>query len=556
MICDMKREIEHVVTSICNDLYGVDVSVTLDRPPNQFGDFSTNIALRLAKQLGRNPRQVAEEIVAKIRSNEFIESAKVEGPGFINIWLTDHALLELVEINPEQSYQDQTVVAEYSDPNTFKELHAGHLYTSIAGYSISLLLEMAGAKVHRVNFGADVGLPIAKSMWGILKYLEGENPAKLENVSKDDFANWVSSRYVDGNTAYETDETARIEITDINQRIHKLHEVGDKESDFAKIYWQCRQSSYDYFNEFYKFIGTPFEKYYPESQTAPIGVNVVKKQLVQGVFEKSDGAIVFKGEQFGLHTRVFINSKGLPTYETKDIGVLFAKWDDYKFDQSIVITGNDITEYMKVVLKAVEQFKPDLVQKTLHITHGQVKLTGGIKMSSRKGNVIKAMDVISATSQAIQGGDNNEQTALGAVRYAFLKQRIGSDILYDPAESVATEGNSGPYLQYAHARAKSILGKSAKEPTEFKHGLQSDERLFARKLGEYNETLNEAVENLSVHLICTYLYELAQVFNRFYEHNRVLDDARESERLWLVSKYVATIKHGLGILNIVAPDHM
>src|SRR6218665_1590156 len=191
------------------------------------------------------------------------------------------------------------------------------------------------------------------------------------------------------------------------------------------MWWRCREWSYDYFDAFYDRIGTHFEKYYPESQTAPIGLETVQRELRKGVFNESDGAVVFDGDKFGLHTRVFINSHGLPTYETKDVGLSVLKWQDYHPKLSVIITGNDIVEYMKVVLKAIEQFEPDLAHVTRHMTHGNVKLAGGVKMSSRKGNFLRAVDVLDMVAEASKGVSEveNQATVLGAIKYAFLKQR-------------------------------------------------------------------------------------------------------------------------------------
>jgi arginyl-tRNA synthetase len=188
-----------------------------------------------------------------------------------------------------------------------------------------------------------------------------------------------------------------------------------------------------------------------------------------------------------------------------------------------------------------------------------VKLQGGVKMSSRKGNILRATDVLAAAYDANKAvtGQDSEETALAAVKYAFLKSRMGGDIIYDPKESVALEGNSGPYLQYAHARARSILQKSSIEHQAASvESLEADERSLVRKIGEYTEVVDKAVVELMPHHVCTYLYELAQVFNRFYEHNRVIDDPRQAIRLLLVQKYADTLKNGLNLLNISAPDKM
>jgi arginyl-tRNA synthetase len=565
----MKADLEAAIQTAVHDLFGVDVTVELTRPEEQFGDYATNVALQLAKPVGKNPREIGEQLAATLRDESFtqIKDVSIAGPGFINITLTDDALLEASKTQPAKQLEGQVVVTEYSDPNPFKVLHAGHLYTSVVGDAISNLFEQAGAEVHRVNFGGDVGLHVGKTMWAILRRLGGENPEKLAEIPAGEHAEWMAAAYVEGTNAYEDDETAKAEIIALNKRVYQLHNDQDHDSPFAQIYWACREWSYEYFDAFYARIGTKFEKYYPESQTAPTGLETVKSHIGD-VYEESNGAIIFDGEKHGLHTRVFINSEGLPTYEAKDVGLIMKKWQDYHFDLSVVITGNDIVEYMKVVLKSIEQFQPELTVRSRHLTHGQVKLQGGVKMSSRKGNFLRAVDVLDAAAEANQKltGQANEDTVLGAVKYAFLKNRTGGDIIYDPEESVSLEGNSGPYLQYAHARARSILRKadeagnagrvSLQEAVEGGTELQPDERSLVRKLSEASEVIDKAVNEIMPHHICTYLYELAQTFNRFYEKNRVIGDDRQALRLSLVDAYTARLKQGLTLLGIASPEKM
>lgn len=548
-------EINRALRNVCKELFNVEIEPVVTRPEEKFGDFATSMALQLAKQLGKNPREVAEAIVGRLTHDDITE-ATVAGPGFINIRLTEEALIKLAGQVPEKALKGQTVVAEYSDPNPFKVLHAGHLYTSIVGDAIANLLEQAGGEVHRVNYGGDVGLHVGKTLYVVLQRLGGEYPEKLNDVPEDQRSEWLASAYVEGTNLYEDNEQAKAEIIVLNKRVYQVHSQGDHDSPFAHIYWTCRQWSYDYFNEFYDRIGSHFEKYYPESETAELGLKTVKEQIGK-VFEESDGAIIFPGEKYGLHTRVFINSEGLPTYEAKDVGLIIKKKQDYDFDKSVVITGNEQEQYMTVVLKAIEQFAPPLAQATTHLTHGLVKLQGGVKMSSRKGNILRAVDVLDAANEANKAlnGKEEPQTALAAVKYAFLKQRVGGDIIYDPTESVAIEGNSGPYLQYAHARARSILAKAKVEDKPV-DGFQAAERSLLRKLGEYAETVEKATSELMPHHICNYLYELSQNFNRFYEKNRVIDDPRQVVRLQLVHAYADTLKNGLQLLNIPAPDRI
>lgn len=553
----MKQDLEQAVAAAVKELFDADVSVELTRPDEQFGDYATNVALQFAKQVGKNPREIAETLREKLATDSRLQAVEVAGPGFLNLKLSDEALVIALSTEADKTWQGKTLVTEYSDPNPFKVLHVGHLYTSITGDAISNLLERAGGTVHRVNFGGDVGLHVGKTMWAILQDLGGEFPDKLNDIPDTGRSEWMAQNYVKGTQSYEDDETAKQQIIELNKRVYQLHAENDHESSFAQIYWTCRQWSYDYFNAFYERIGSGFERYYPESETAPVGLATVKEQLAKGVFTESDGAVVFEGEQYGLHTRVFINSQGLPTYESKDIGLSMKKWADYHFDESVIITGNDIVEYMKVVLKAIEQFEPDLARKTVHLTHGNVKLAGGVKMSSRKGNFLRAVDVLDMVAEASKSMSDmeSEATVLGATKYALLKQRMGADIIFDPQESVAIEGNSGPYLQYAHARARSILAKAEQGNSELAN-LTADERSLLRKITEYQEVLAKATAELMPHHICTYLYELAQKFNQFYEHNRVIGDAREAVRLCLVEHYANTLKNGLTLLGITAPDRM
>jgi len=556
---------EEKISQTIKELFDVDVRVQLTRPEPEFGDYATNVALQLAGRLGKNPREIAEAIATQLRVSGEYSDVSVAGPGFINFRVSEVVLKAELEkmsdarYGKSHRYDNKVVITEYSDPNPFKVLHAGHFYTSVIGDAISNLIEQAGGNVHRVNFGGDVGLHVGKTMWAIIRKLGGEHPEKLQDIPADERSEWMAACYVEGTNAYEEDEQAKSDITALNKKVYQIHGDNDHESPLAQIYWVCREWSYDYFNAFYKRIGTSFEKYYPESQTAPTGLATVLEQKDKGVYEDSEGAIIFKGEPYGLHTRVFVNKEGLPTYEAKDVGLSIKKWQDYHFDQSVIITGNDITEYMKVVLKSIEQFLPELSSRTLHMTHGNVKLAGGVKMSSRKGNFLRAVDVLEIAAdenEKIQG-NRDDAPVLGAIKYAFLKNRIGPDVIFDPHESVGLQGNSGPYLQYAHARAVSILAKVSSDYAQAtRDSFDSGERSLLVKMTEYADVIDQATIHLSPHLVCTYLYELAQVFNRFYENSRIVEDEREAIRARLVAAYANILKSGLGLLGIQAPDRM
>jgi arginyl-tRNA synthetase len=261
-----------------------------------------------------------------------------------------------------------------------------------------------------------------------------------------------------------------------------------------------------------------------------------------------------------LHTRVFITSKGLPTYEAKDLGLVELKNKDYpNAARSIIITANEQTEYFKVMLAALKEFDEQLANKTKHIAHGFLSLSTG-KMSSRTGNVYGAQDLLDGVRAEVErkypDSGVKEIVYLAAVKYSMLKHRLGQDIVVDVKESVNLEGNSGPYLQYAHARAKNILAKAGEAKEVKSTDLDDNERSLVRKLSEYSEAVEKATKELMPHHVATYLYELSQVFNRFYEKSHVLGDEREAIRIKLVERYADVLKEGLGLLGIIAPDKM
>ena len=550
------------VSQVVKNLYDIDVDVALTRPEPQFGDYSTNVAMQLAGRLQRNPREVAEEVAGKLRDGGVFSEVTIAGPGFINLRLSDSILRDLADRTPKLVNQGVSYVIEYSCPNAFKELHTGHLYNTIFGDILARMIERSGATVNRTSFGGDVGLHVAKCLWGMVAELGGMDVSKLNTVEDSPFARatWISKCYVRGATAYEEAEETKQEIDQLNVTIYGFHATNDKESAIAKLYWETRQWSYDYFNAFYDLIKVDQMHYYPESETAPTGMSVVEEQLAKGNLKESDGAVVFEGDESKhLHTRVFVTSKGLPTYETKDIGVIWKEKSDYGFDKRILMTGNDQTEYMRVVFAAAETFRPELKGTMTHLTNGTVRFGDGSKMSSRLGNVASATGVVNIVrekvKELVKDESQVEAVTLGAIKYVFAKYRIGGDIAFDIEETVSLNGNSGPYLQYAHARAQSILRKASATAAD-DLPLDDSERSLLRKLGEYSEVVERSTIELTTHHICSYLYELAQVFNRFYEKSRIIGDEREAVRVPLVALYAQTLADGLNILGIEAPEQL
>ena len=598
------QEIREQLQNTIKALYGLD-SFDFDithSPDNIDADYSTNAPLKLAKVLHRSPMEIANEIdehltwagdgpgggpplseseVGEEKVRQDPPRASISAPGFLNFTLPNDYLVEQInklsadfsnEIASSE-FAGKTVICEFSDPNPFKVLHVGHLYTSIVGDSIGKLFEYAGANVIRANFGGDVGLHVAKTLY----VLKQKSPTELtiEDIAK---------CYVEGTALYDDDEKARAEITKLNQEIYRINAEGlahgrvtspegvphfgpvgeeatagpAQENALADLYWKGRELSYEYFEQFYDSIGVKFDKYYPESTVAGLGLAKVKEELKKGVYEISDGAVIFDGDKYGLHTRVFINKEGVPTYEAKDVGLIFTKWEDYHFDKSVVITGNEQKDYMAVVLKSIEQYAPELVERTVHLTHGLVKLPGNVKMSSRKGNFLKAVDVLNMVKSALQEEYNSDDAtvALSATKYAFLKYKMGGNIIFDPKESVKMTGNSGPYLLYSCVRAKKILSNSNNKNDVDNYVYNIYEKNLIKKILEYKDVLAEAVAEMAPHKITNYLYELAQSFSRFYENCPVIGATEEAERAKLVKVYLDTMTHGLNILGINIPEEM
>ena len=559
------QTLREAIALACKQLFGVDIEPELSRPDEQFGDYATNASLKLAKDLNKNPREIASALAELLRADnqEFLEDVSVAGPGFINFKLSDRALAqEALEINPYQHQANNQVLVEFGDMNPLKVFHLGHLYATIVGDTIARLFETAGAEVERLSYHGDVGMHVAKAIWAIGTHISWDvsRLTELESdqvVIDDQMLNLktvIGFLYAQGAAAYESDPSAAHEIREVNKSVY----MRDRQ-DINTIYEWGVKKSFAYFDMIFEELGVEYQKRYLESQSAPIGTELVRQNTGQ-VFEESNGAIIYRGEQDGLHTRVFINSEGLPTYDAKDLGLAMLKDKDYPdADKSIIITANEQTEYFKVMLAALTRIKPELAAKTEHIAHGFLSLTTG-KMSSRTGNVFGAQSLMDTTRAMVQksfpDSDVQDDVYLAALKYTFLKSRIGGDIVFDVQESVSLEGNSGPYIQYAYARAKSILRKSSMQPAEQLTGLEQGERSLVRKMGEYEAVLEKATLERMPHHVCTYLYELAQTFNSFYEHNRVIGEPREQQRLKIIEAYAAILKDGLKTLGIPAPEKM
>ena len=541
----MKGEIQKIIekaTGISN--------LIIEKPKDpSHGDYSTSVALVLAKKLGKNPIDIAQEIVGKIKNNLF-EKIEVAPPGFINFYLLkDYFIKNVKNINKDfgrnNNLKNKKVIVEFTDPNILKEFHIGHLMSNAIGESIARIFEFQNAKVKRTTWQSDVGLGIAKAVFGKIQQL---------NLS------WQEA-YVLGTKLYEEDQNAKAEIITLNK---KIFERSDREIN--ALYDEGKKWSLENFEAMYEKLGSDFDYLIFESQAVNLAKKIVKDGFKKGIFETgAKGAIVFKGEKFGLHTRVFINSEGLPTYEAKELALAQIKYKKYAYDKSVIITGNDINEYFKVLLTVMKQIFPKLQEKTTHIGHGNMRLPEG-KMSSRAGKVVTAEFLIEKVKEMVRQKANNktlddttiEVIAIGAIKYSILKQSIGSDIIYDFERSISFEGDSGPYLQYSYVRAISVLEKAKKEKVKPSFKNVPNITILEKLLCRFPEEIEKAGKMHEPHLIATYLTELAREFNNYYAKNKIVDkgDKFSPYKVAVTQAFSIIMKNGLWLLGISVPNKM
>lgn len=554
---------------------------TVEHPADEaMGDYASNIALVLSKELGRNPRELAVDLVGKLEGNKklmkVVEKLEVAGPGFINFWIKDSIFLdEMSEVLKKKEKYGQNdrflgekVIVEYTDPNPFKQFHIGHLMSNAIGESLSRLFEFFGADICRANYQGDIGLHVAKSIFGLLKLLKerGLDLSDMEKMSLDERVAVMGEAYVIGAKRYEEGENDKKEIEDLNEQIYKKDNLG-----IIEIYEMGRKWSLEYFEKIYLKLGSRFDEYFFESEVESVGVDMVNKGLEKGIFEKSQGAIVFKGEKSGLHTRVFVNKLGLPTYEAKDLALMGEKYRRFAYDKSVIVTANEINDYFRVILFVAGLINPELSEKTVHVGHGMLRLKNG-KMSSRTGEVITAESLMAEVSEEIRKKmketerdkeindvlDVVEKVAVGAVKYSMLKQALGKDIAFDFDTSLSFEGDSGPYLQYAYARAMSVLEKAGKKKIEVGENvrLENEEKNLLRWVYRFPEMVEVAGDNLSPNLICSYLIELSSRFNQFYAKCKIVGTDKESFRLSLTKAMAQILSNGLWLLGIETVEKM
>ncbi len=543
-----------------------------------FGDYATNIALQQSKQkpepnkqsnessdsMPGGPRALAEEIVERLGHPVYLERIDIAGPGFINFFLKDQSLLKLVyesndkkEKNPKNDNEilAKRYLIEYADPNTHKAFHIGHLRTLITGESISRMLEFTGNEVFRVNYGSDIGPTVAKCLWAIAHLKEEFEKIKATSVQEK--VEFLGRAYVYGNDHYEKDEEAKKQIDDLTKKLY------ERDSLIMEMWDLTKNWSLGYFETIYSKFGVEFDLRVNESEVDEIGKDIVLHHI-GSVFEESEGAIVFRGEKYGLHTRVFITSNGNPLYETKEVGLVVKYQEKFPFDQLLTLSDARQESFFEVANKAISLIDPHLEGKKHHFSYGTIDLTSG-KMSSRAGNVVTADELLELVKNEIiegYGTDNPqkiEKIALAAIKFYFLKYAISSNILIDLKQAVALHGDSGPYILYTYARINSILEKARNsKPSEKKStsSLEPEERDVLRQLEYFEAIAERSAKEFSPNDLANYLLNLAKAFNAFYEKYPVLSSEKEEFRLKLGTRTAETLKLGAYLLGFEVLDKM
>ncbi|OGI15225.1 MAG: arginine--tRNA ligase [Candidatus Moranbacteria bacterium RIFCSPHIGHO2_01_FULL_54_31] len=537
--------------------------IRVERPKDeQFGEYTASIALAIAKQAQKSPMEVAELLKEKLASLDF-EKVEVVQPGHINFYLPSGYFQKVLASVLQEKYpafpvslKNEKVMVEYSQPNTHKEFHIGHLRNVFIGSTLVNVLRKTGDVVIAANYIGDTGTHIAKCLWGLVTFHSGEN---LEVIS--DKAEFLGKVYSEATQKIEENP----EYEEAFKALQQKFEAGDPE--LAMLWEKTKGWSMDEFQKIYTELGVSFDEYFFESIEEEAGKKLLPELLEKGVVEKSDGAIIANLEKYDLGVLVLVRQDGSALYGLKDIPLAKKKFEQFGIDRSIYVVDIRQNLYLKQLFKILELY--GFHEKMIHCGYEFVALKGGESMSSRKGNVIPARVLIDetitkVTSQFPESPDP-EKIALGAIRFAMLKHGAGSRIEFDIEESVRLDGATGPYVQYAYARIASILAKAAEKNISFSgqpvqdRVLEEKEKDLIREIAKFSELLLEIRETYEVHKLAHYALRLADRFHSFYNECKVVDEENREvsgERLKLVFAAQKVLGEALGLMGIAAPEKM
>jgi len=554
----VKQKIIQNLQTVIQKMEVKSVDINLEPPTDfKFGDYTTNLALKLTKILKKNPLEIAAMIKDNYPQDKNIEKIEIAPPGFLNFYLTKNCLINEAILTKDWAKQigvdKKKILVEFGQPNTHKIPHIGHLYSYVLGESLARILTAGGNKIIRLNYQGDIGLHVAKCLYAVKQ--SNKNFQELKTQQEKVF--FLQQCYQTGSRLYDEDEKAKQAIREINKKIY-LHDP-----EIEKLWQETRSWSLDFYQLFEKKLGIHYDRHYLESETSAEGLKIVKKNT-PGVFEESQGAIIFKGEDYGLHTRVFINKQGNPTYEAKDIGLIALKTKElYPFDLSLVTTAVEQSEYWKVIIVASELLFANLKNKLQHIGFGMVNLTTG-KMASRTGQIVDAFSLVEKVKAEIKKefkttDENAEKIAIASIKYSFLKNEVTKNMTFDLKSSIAKEGDSGPYLLYTYTRINSLLNKNTSSPaTNHQSQIAETEELeLLKRMGQFPGILENTLKILSPHLLINYLYKLAREYNNFYQKFPILKAEKNKELKLLITEITGQIiKDGLYLLGIETVEKM
>ena len=562
--------IEEIMSVVKDSFDACVTSTKLQHPKNsEHGDYASTIAMEVGKKIGKNPLDVAKEFQKQLEGNiAEIEQIKVAHPGFLNFYVKRECFTkQIMQIHTlserwgwGDSFAGKEVLLEYTSPNLFKPLHVGNLVGNIIGESMARLFETQGAALRRINYPSDIGLTVAKGVWGLQQ--SNGDPKSINDLG---------SAYRFGNEAYDLNEEAKGSIEAVNRSLY-----ADSNEELTALWQQGKETSLAHLDALCRQLGTQFDTVIFESEAGPVGHALVHKHTggTYGIFEKDDGAILFRGEKHGLHTRVFINSQDLPTYEAKDLGNFLLKQKKYpNWTHAITVTGNEQREYFQVIIAAIrEVFDIDDSRSLEHIATGFLTLAGGEKMSSRKGNVLTGEQLLSelqeeAIVRAKETRADDVQSlaqhiATAALKYQILRQTVGSHIVFDKQQAFSFEGDSGPYLQYTYARCLSAVAKAQESGVRSFSGDSAmvPEAVYPveRLLCQFEEVVETALRTRSPHHLVAHLTETASAFNTLYAKERIADadDVHAPYRVAITQSVAQTLKNGLWMVGISAPEKM
>jgi arginyl-tRNA synthetase len=585
--------IEAVVKAI-KDLYQTDIAakdVNLQETRKEFEGQVTLVTFPYTKVSRKGPEQTGTEI------GEYLQNALPQiaafnvVKGFLNISIADSYWLD--QLRTEILSDDfavakpngKKVMVEYSSPNTNKPLHLGHIRNNLLGFSLAEILGAAGYEVIKANLVNDRGIHICKSMVAWREFGQGETP-ESSGLKGDHLA---GKYYVWFDKAYK-------------QQIQELIEEGQTEDEAKKnaplikeaqemlLQWEAGDEAvinlwktmngwvYDGFDVTYKTLGVSFDKYYYESNTYLLGKDIVEDGLAKGVFfKKEDGSVWIDLTEDGLDQKLVLRADGTSVYITQDLGTAQLKYDDFKMDESIYVVGNEQDYHFKVLFLILQKLGKSWAQGLYHLSYGMVDLPSG-KMKSREGTVVDADDLMAdmfntaaETTEAmgkVDGFSEEDKDKLyrtigmGALKYFLLKVDPKKRLLFDPKESIDFQGHTGPFIQYTHARIKSVLSRAdytEASSTNDVAELDGIERDLIVTLTKFPETIAEAAAGHSPAVIANYVYELAKNYNKFYHEKSILQAEEErlkQFRLQLSAASANVISKAMGLLGIDVPERM